>query len=794
MLLSRHVPTAVLIDRQQQVLFIAGPTEDFLALPSGEPTVRLLAIVREGLRLKLRALLQQALRDAAMASGETALTLGGTALRVEMSVTPLPPQGPHERLLVTFRSRPAPPPAAAHEVDELALRQLEDELQLTRSELQTAIEELESANEELRVANEEAMSMNEELHSANEELETSKEELQSLNEELNTVNGQMELKLREVEAANDDLTNLLTSTHMPTLFLDRRLRIKRFTPALSRLFNLIAADVERPITDIASRFPIGELLADVERVLGDLVPIEREMRSGDDHYLRRVLPYRTQDDRIEGVVVTFTDITELRRTTAELKQSVATARGQAVELDALYQSRPMGLALLDRELRCLRINPALAEIFGISAAQAVGQPLVQRLPWLGDALAPVMQRVVAGETLLNREVHSPPDASGATREWLVSLYPLKDAQGQVQSISAVVEETTERRLAQSEIQRGRVRLQHLLDAAHVGIAVAQKDGQLLQVNDELLHTLGYSRDDLRTAPLNWHALAPAGATLIGATTDKAASSRSALRLELALLRKDGSEVPVLVSATTLDGETDEQVAFVIDLTEAKRQRARLQAARDLTAQIERAREEDRARIAREIHDELGAALTAITMRFQAARSDASARRQPLPAALDAIPELIDGASQAINRIIGDLRPSVLDHLGVWAAIEWYATRVLPAAGIDYSIEVERSLRTRAIEADRATAIFRIVQEALTNVVRHSHAHQVAVRAGLDGGGALELEVHDDGTGIADHPSLDATAGGLMGMRERARRLGGELNVGAAPAGGTSVALRLPLQN
>jgi two-component system sensor histidine kinase UhpB len=179
------------------------------------------------------------------------------------------------------------------------------------------------------------------------------------------------------------------------------------------------------------------------------------------------------------------------------------------------------------------------------------------------------------------------------------------------------------------------------------------------------------------------------------------------------------------------------------------------------------------------------------MHFKAASAEAAAQARPLPSALDVMPELIEGATQAVNRIIGDLRPSVLDHLGVWAAIDWYAAQVLPDAGIACRPEVAPDVEARTIDADRATAIFRIVQEALTNVVRHAEARQVTIRAGLDGD-TLMLEVHDDGKGIADHPSLDVAAGGLMGMRERARRLGGELSVASAPSGGTAVLLRLPL--
>lgn len=816
LLLAHCAPAALLIDREQRVLYIAGPTEDFLIQPGGEPSNELLAMVREGLRLRLRALLHKVQQEGAAASGAVPLTRHGKTLRVDIGVMPVREPGLDAgMLLVTFSARPAPAAApsamaAPNEGDEHAIRQLEEELQVARRDLQGAIEELESANEELKVANEEAMSTNEELQSANEELETSKEELQSLNEELTTVNSQLEEKVVELETANNDLTNLLTSTHLPTLFLDRQLRIKRFTPQVTRLFSLIATDVDRPVTDIASRFPIDELLADARRVLEQLAPIEREMQCDGEHYLRRALPYRTHEDRIEGVVFTFTDVSELRRAAEDLRRSEAMSRGQAEELDALYQSRPIGLALFDRELRCLRLNEALAESFGVAASQAVGRPMAECLPWLAHSLLPVVAPVLeGGKTLLNREVHEPAaagpvgadnagsagsaDSADGRREWLASLYPLKNAQGEVRSVSAVVVEVTEHRRAADEIRRGRARLRRMVDTSQVGIAVVRADGRVPEVNDALLKMLGYDRQDLGQGEVSLRL--PSGEALIGEQDlARLALGGGTGPVEKTLVRKDGTHLEVLASASGLGNGDDEHVVFVVDLTEPKLAQQRLRAAEDLTAQIERAREEDRARIAREIHDELGAALTAIKMRLQAARAEAAARKRRLPSALDEMPGLIDGATQAVNRIIGDLRPSVLDHLGVWAAIRWYAERVLPGAGVAHEVAIADELQAQAIGADRATAIFRIAQEALTNVVRHADATHVSIRATADDTGTLMLEIQDDGKGIEPDPSFDTAAGGLLGMRERARRFGGELSVSATALRGTTVVLSMPLRD
>ena len=191
------------------------------------------------------------------------------------------------------------------------MRQLELELETTRDDLHGTIEEMESANEELKASNEEVMSMNEELQSANEELETSKEELQSLNEELSTVNSQLHDKVAEVESASNDMANLLNATHIATVFLDADLRIKFFTPPATRMFNLIATDIGRPIGDLVTRFTDADLLREAQELLRDLTPREKEIPTEDGRwYVRRIMPYRTLDNRIDGVVITFVDVTE----------------------------------------------------------------------------------------------------------------------------------------------------------------------------------------------------------------------------------------------------------------------------------------------------------------------------------------------------------------------------------------------------------------------------------------------------------------------------------------------------
>jgi two-component system CheB/CheR fusion protein len=328
LLLQDYAPASVLINHKPQILYYYGHTDHYLKQPTGAPTEDLMARVRQGLTAKLRTALSKAIHDDTPVTLDDArIQRNGTYHRVKVRVKPVKtPKAAEGLLLVCFEDEPTTSAEVENSTEttdaEVSLVQhLEYELKTTREELQSTIEEQESSNEELKAANEEIMSVNEELRSTNEELETSKEELQSLNEELTTVNNQLQDKVGELEAANNDLNNLLSSTDIATIFLDTQFLIKRFTPATTQLLNLISTDVGRPLSDIASIFNDKGLLQDAHNVLAKLMPLEKEVPTNDHCYIRRIVPYRTEDNRIDGVVVTFIDITERKRAEQALIQS-----------------------------------------------------------------------------------------------------------------------------------------------------------------------------------------------------------------------------------------------------------------------------------------------------------------------------------------------------------------------------------------------------------------------------------------------------------------------------------------
>jgi two-component system CheB/CheR fusion protein len=250
------------------------------------------------------------------------------------------------------------------EIDEPA-RHLERELEATKAQLRDTIEQSEASTEELKASNEELQAMNEELRSATEELETSREELQSINEELTTVNHELKGNVDQLAQANSDLQNLMSATAVATVFLDRELRIMRYTPSAVAIFNLIPSDIGRPLTDLSHRLDYVEIVVDAEKALTDLSPTQREVRAGRQWLLARTLPYRTTDDRIAGVVLTFVDITALREAENTLRESEQRFR-------AIVRHAAAGVANLDFGGRFTLVNPRFCDLTGYREEALIG--------------------------------------------------------------------------------------------------------------------------------------------------------------------------------------------------------------------------------------------------------------------------------------------------------------------------------------------------------------------------------------------------------------------------------------
>lgn len=341
-LLEEYAPPSVLVNEDYDIVHLSDTAGRFLQFSGGEPSNNLLKAIRPELRLELRTALYQAGQNrTSVETHPLAVNVGERVAGVTLVVRPVLGEDDPARgyFLVLFAegqdvggttTQSVVPTGAAEPI-----RQLEDEAARLKAQLRATVEQYETQAEELRASNEELQAINEELRSATEELETSKEELQSLNEELRTVNQELKIKVEEQTQASNDIHNLINSADFGTVFLDRGGRIKLFTPRARDIFSLIPTDRGRPLADINSHLLDVDLYADMERVLDRLERVEKEVVARDGRWhLMRIAPYRTADDRIEGVVLSFIDITERKRADEQLKASEERLR-HALEVDTV---------------------------------------------------------------------------------------------------------------------------------------------------------------------------------------------------------------------------------------------------------------------------------------------------------------------------------------------------------------------------------------------------------------------------------------------------------------------------
>jgi two-component system CheB/CheR fusion protein len=382
-LIDRIAAPSVLIDGDYNIMHLSESAGRFLHFSAGEPTMNLLRVVNPMLRLDLRAALFRATQNTGPVEIlDVIFEVNGTASKVDISVAPARDLAP-ELLLVVFKKKDASSevvvPAAISDPEGVISR-LEEELEHVNDHLRQTIEQHEAGTEELKASNEELQAVNEELRSATEELETSREELQSINEELTTVNQELKSKVDEAARTNSDLQNLMSATSIATIFLDRDLCIKRYTPPSTGLFNLIPTDIGRPLSDLTPRMDYSTIAEDAQAVLDHLTVIEREKSSSDGRwYLIRILPYRTTEDHIGGVVLTFVDITQRRKTEEELRSSEDRYR-------SLFNSIDEGFCLLEMifegttavDYQILEVNPAFGKLTGLH--DVVGRRVREFLP------------------------------------------------------------------------------------------------------------------------------------------------------------------------------------------------------------------------------------------------------------------------------------------------------------------------------------------------------------------------------------------------------------------------------
>ncbi len=473
-LLEQYAPPCVIVNEQGEILYFHGRTGKYLEPASGKASLNIFRMAREGLRMPLTAAVRKVITQKEDNVYERIrLNSDDGNYIVKLSVRPISkPASMRGLMMVTFEDVIIPEylDNGIEKIDESDLNDgqhvavLEQELKSTKEYLQTTIEELETSNEDLRFANEALQSANEELQSTNEELETSQEELQSVNEELVTVNSELQLKIEALTQANNDINNLLTNTRIGTIFLDRNLRIQRFTPTAMEVVNLIDTDQGRPLSHISSNLDYDDLVEDCRRVLDTLESKEIEVQTMNGRWFwMQVLPYRTVENVIDGVVLTFTDITEQKKLQEQLHH-----------LSRAVEQSPGLVIITDAAGRIEYVNPKFTEITGYPIKEIKGQ----EVKYLDDEGEPVLYSRLWQTIADKDEWHGELDDRRKDGEeyWLsLSIAPVKQT-NKVTHYIAIGEDITQRKWAEEELERYRHNLETVVE---------ERTGELSKINNKL---------------------------------------------------------------------------------------------------------------------------------------------------------------------------------------------------------------------------------------------------------------------------------------------------------------------
>jgi two-component system CheB/CheR fusion protein len=588
-LLQQVAPAAVLVNGQGDILYLHGRTGLFLELAPGEAAINnILKMAREGLRRDLTSALHTAAgtKEIVRYAGLRIKT-NGDFTTVNLTVRPVTAnitatQEAPLYLIILEEVQPfdqAPQAVAAQagaEADgpdkmdtDSRIVALKQELRAKEESLQTANEELETSNEELKSSNEEMQSVNEELQSTNEELETSKEELQSINEELATVNNELQTKVADLSRANNDMNNLLAGTGIGTIFVNHQMRILRFTPAAARIINLIRSDIGRPVNHIVNNLVnYDHLVEDVKTVLDTLVHKEIEVQTTESTwYLMRIMPYRTIDNVIEGAVITFTEITEIKKAYVdimEMKKVQDTLRESEDRFKKLFEEAPLGIALIDSLTgHIYNVNPMFARIAGRTMEEML------HINWMSithtndvqkdiDNMARLNAGEIDGFQMEKRCLH--PNGNAIWINMTIASVKVKDTSHprhlcMIEDIT--VHKRTEETLRKANDQ---LRLAVVVRDSRDAVTVQDLEGRIITWNPGAVRIYGWS--EAEALAMNVHDRIPEGLRKDDLTKLHLLSQQVILEPYFTQrLTKDGSIVEVSIVSTALVDEAGQMYAI-----------------------------------------------------------------------------------------------------------------------------------------------------------------------------------------------------------------------------------------
>ncbi|HKV77479.1 MAG TPA: PAS domain-containing protein, partial [Candidatus Sulfotelmatobacter sp.] len=690
--------------------------------------------------------------------------------------------------------------------------QLRRKLSAAEDHLRSLVESKEASDEEYQSANEEILSANEELQSTNEELETSKEELQSANEELNTVNDELLNRNVELDRLTNDLSNLLNSTTLPVVMVDRALRIRRVTALAAKTFKTLSSDIGRPISDIRPDINVPDLSKLIAGVIDTLAPAEMEVQDKEDHwYSLQIRPYRTQDDKIDGAILVLSDIDVAKQESQRVK------RAEEFMSDILDTVREP-LLVLDLSLKVLYSNPSFLKAFSMSREET-NEKLFYDLrngQWNIPKLREMLKEVITKNTpVWDFEVeHTFPPLG--TKTMLFNARRVEDGHTDQPMMLLAIEDITERKQTEQRLRESEERFRMMADNISQLAWTCDRLGNVTWYNQRWLEYTGLSFEAMKG--WDWSkVLHPDHLDRVVAGVKRSAESGEPWDDTFPLRGKDGTYRWFLSRAVPIRDASGKIVRWFGTNTDVTAQRSaeeslreaqkllershgelellverRTAAVRKLSADIIRTQDEERRKISRELHDSVGQYLAYAKMSVEALKKPGASERETQ--ALSHVADTLEKCLTETRTISHLLHPPLLDEVGFASAAQWYAEGFSERSGIRVNLIIPPEMTRLSPETE--LVLFRVLQESLTNIHRHSGSQSVDIQVQL-GGDEIRLEVRDFGRGIPPELlSRFRTTGqgvgvGMNSMRERVSELGGWLEI-QSDKKGTLIRVAVPL--
>ncbi|TCD26542.1 PAS domain-containing protein [Pedobacter psychrodurus] len=816
-MLEQYAPPSVVINSEYEIVHMSEKAGRYFEFSGGEPTQNLLKLIRPEIRLELRSALYQAVQNKTVVEARNIKVSGEVEpLSLDIQVRPVLEDGDTMKGFILVIFKPAQEPfqegtTVKMASDESLARQLEEELIRLKIQLRSSIEQHEYQAEELKASNEELQAMNEELRSAAEELETSKEELQSINEELRTVNQELKVKIDETGVTSNNLQNLVNSANVGTIFLDRSFAIRLFTPAIQDIFNLKTGDYGRPVTDITNKLQYSGLLQDAEAVLEKLTVVEREVTTSDNRYfMMRLLPYRTAEDRINGVVITFFDITgrkeseEALRISEEkyrlaLEKEVADRTRELREnyalLQTIYDTTLIGMSVFApitdaqgkiTDFHIVSANKKMELAYGHKGL--VGKLFSGLFPGKGQ-LGIFDLMVKTFETGMPVQIEQKYIHEGVDM-WYSTMF----VKGEDLLVSTSLD-ISERKILEDKRLRAFALLQQSEELAGIGswdydlmngnFTCSQRMYYLfnLEVGKELSPDiyLHYASKECR----------PTAEKIVEHIRSGDEDFEETIELMI-----EGMIKAVHLKATVIRDEEGNPVRMLgvdMDITAMREAERKL---RDMENQQQQeifritlsTQEEERRRISESLHNGVGQLLYGTRLAINHLTVDmATAKPDRFNESKAYTEKLLSDSINDIRRISHELMPTVLAEFGLDAAIKDVCDQLQDGVRFDCQITLGDIKLDNYIEL----AVFRTVQELMINVVKHARATSAEVEVKVDGGSIL-ISVHDNGQGMtATTPSKSGI--GLLSIRNKVELLKGKLDINSVDGKGTVIEVKLPIE-